>query len=179
MKMMRLISRIFDFLSSNYGHAWSKSIEQSSYDSRVEVWLEALSGLTKEQLAYAKKKLLNGECHLEFPPTPAQFRVLCKSMPDNFYGDCSPVRYEVSRFDQNYDINWFMSLTRDYKQKVYDGAIRAYPALQHFLKTSNECFWNDSFQKSVWIKPMIQAFRSCYQIDSLDGFKIENLGTNA
>ncbi len=166
-------------MSTNYGHAWGKTIERSSYDSRVEVWSEALGGLTKEQLAYAKKKILGGECHLEFPPTPAQFRVLCKSMPDTFYGDCKPVSYEVSRFDANHDIGWFMSLTRECKQKVYDGAIRSYPALQYFLKNSNECFWDDSFQKSIWIKPMIQAFRSCYQLDTLVGFKIENLGGKA
>jgi len=178
-KTKKLISKIFDFLAINYGHAWSKTIERSSYESRVGVWSEAVSGLDKWQLAYGKKKIMNGECHLEFPPTPAQFRVLCQSMPDNFYGDCKPVRYEVSRFDPNYDINWFMSLPSDHKLKVYEGAIIAYPALQYFLKTSNECFLDDSFQKSVWIKPMIQAFRSCYQIDSLIGFKIENLGTKA
>jgi hypothetical protein len=173
---MRLISKIFNFLSTNYGHAWSKTIERSSYESRVEVWSLALSGLKKEQLAYAKKKILDGECHLEFPPTPAQFRVLCKSMPDNFYGDCKPVSYEISRFDPDYDKGWFMSLPKVHKEKVYEGATRSYPALQYFLKTSKQSFLDDDFQKSVWIKPMIEAFRSCYKIDSLIGFKFENLG---
>jgi hypothetical protein len=177
LRTTKLVSKIFDFLSANYNFAWSKCLEQSSYESRVNVWSEAVSGLTKEQLAYAKKKILNGECYLEFPPSAAQFRVLCKSMPDNYFdrNSCS----EIIRFDPAYDKNWFMSLSSIYKQKVYEGAIRVYPMLEYFLKNSKQSFLDDDFQKSVWIKPMIEAFRSCYKIDSLIGFKFENLGAKA
>lgn len=176
-QIARLVSLIFKFLSANYGNTWAKGLECSAEEDRFSVWSQAVSGLTRWQLAYGKKKILNGECYLEFPPTAAQFRVLCKGMPDSFNTLTNPPKAEITRFDQKYDINWFMSLSGAHKEKVYEGSIMAYPALRYFLETSKESFLDEIFQKSVWIKPMIQAFRSCYQIDSLVGFKIEDLGT--
>lgn len=157
-------------MSSNYGYAWARGLEYSTYESRVSVWSDVVKGLCKEQLAYAKKKILSGECYLDFPPTAAQFRVLCKSMPEK---SASP----VPRFDPDYDIQWFSSLSESNKTKVYQSAIRAYPLLEHFLKSSNQSFLDNSFEKSIWIKPMIETFREFFKIDSLKWFKIENLGT--
>jgi len=171
-RLAALVSRIFKFLSANYGHTWAKGVEYSTNESRISVWSEAVQGLSVDQLQYAKKKILNGECYLDFPPTAAQFRVLCKSMPEKSEST-------VSRFDPEYDIQWFSSLSESDKIKVYQGAIRAYPFLDNFLKASNQSFLDDSFEKSVWIKPMIETFRECYKIDSLRWFKFENLGTKA
>jgi hypothetical protein len=169
-RLAALVSRIFKFLSANYGHTWAKGIEYSTNESRIAVWSEAVSGLSVDQLQYAKKKILNGECYLDFPPTAAQFRVLCKSMPEKSES-------VISRFDPDYDIQWFSSLSESDKTKVYESAIRAYPFLENFLKNNNQSFLDNSFEKSVWIKPMIETFREFFKIDSLRWFKIESLGT--
>jgi hypothetical protein len=167
-----LVSRIFDFLSANYGHAWAKGIEHSTKEQRVNVWSEAVRGLTPEQLQHAKKKILRGECYLEFPPTAAQFRVLCQSMPEKLN---TPNKGYTSRFDPDYDIQWFSGLDAEHKLKVYAGSLRAYPALEHLMKNSGQSILDASFEKGIWIKPMIESFRECYKIDSLKGVKIENL----
>lgn len=165
-----LVSWIFDFMAANYGHAWARSLEHSSYKARVNVWSEAIKGIEKDQLVYAKKKILSGDCYLDFPPSAAQFRQLCKAAPENLDG-------QIIRFDPNHDKIWFGSLSDSQKLKVYQGAIMAYPLLEQLIKNSNQSFLDDSFQKSIWIKPMIEAFREFYKIDTLVGFKIENLGT--
>ena len=167
-----LVSRIFKFMSANYGHSWSKGVEYETNEARSGIWSEAVTGLSMKQLQYARKKLVNGECYLEFPPTAAQFRLLCRSMPEK----SEPV---APRFDPDYDIQWFSSLSESHKIKVYEIALRAYPLLEHFLKDSKQSFLDDSFEKSVWIKPMIETFREFYRIDSLKWFKIENLEAKA
>lgn len=179
-RIVSLVTKIFDFLSANYGFAWSRGLEYSTNEARINVWSDAVKGIEREQLAYAKQKILRGECYLDFPPTAAQFRVLCKSTPNDLLSKSmqnsnNPIK--IIRLDPNYDKNWFKSLSDSHKEKVYEGAVMAYPALEHLLKSSNQSFLDDSFQKSIWLNPMIEAFREFYKIDSLIGFKIESLCT--
>lgn len=165
-----LVVKIFDFLAAHYEHSWGKGLEEISYESKLNAWSQSMEGLTQRQVEYAQQKISSGQAHIEFPPNPGQFRLLCKSMPDDLKtkpwvkspNDKTPSPSE--KFNPEYDIAWFCGLQPEEKETVYDGAIKAWPLLKGILIMNKESVKDIGFEKSAWLKPMIESFRSYYRL---------------
>ena len=147
-----------------------KGFERTSNEGRLATWMESMSGIAQEQIEHGKKKISSGECYPTFPPTPGEFRLLCKSKPEYFQPKPSPKAEpyrnlgDSTRGDFAF---WFKGLKEEQKTKLYKGAIKAWPALVELLKISNESYLDGDFEGSIWFTRMVDAFMGYYRISSL------------
>ena len=165
-----IVTKAFDFLGGHYRNTWGQGMEIVGYKPQVEAWTSAMKGLTQEQFEYGKQKISSGECYKDFPPNAGQFVSICKSKPEYFKAQSFP----QSQQDQKPSTHvsgefhyWYKNLNAEQKTKVYEGAVKAWPALEEFLKMSNESCLDEGLERNMWFTRMVQAFMSYYRINSL------------
>lgn len=151
---------------AQYNHRWKETSDLASKEMTAKVWRNAIDGLSDAQIRNGYDQISAGKCHLDFPPTPAQFRILCQSKPDEGQlktsNDLEAERdsRKKEKLDKlNRDRRWFSKLTDEGKMVVWDSATKAQYSFVEIFKNGKSSILDDNFENDPWFPVIIDAFK--------------------
>lgn len=92
-----------------YDNLW-KAKAQDDFDELVELWLDALYGISSDEIKYAFNALISGhpiaEPYFSYPPNAIQFQKLCLWARERIQDELRFQNRNAPRLGHNPEINW-------------------------------------------------------------------------